>query len=594
MDKNKSLIKKVLYIVSDFFICVIGLKIAYIIRFGYPIPANEYILLKRSVLVFAIIQVVVLYLIGVYKLGWKYTLFDNLRRVSLSIILSFFIITTIVFYNRYLSFSRLVIIYDHLIILLLLLSIRIGLKFYPPIIRDEESKKERCIIIGAGEAGQSIVEKIKSDVNSKIEPLAFLDDDESKMRKKYFGVPVVDRISKVKEVSESLKIKDIIISIPSATGEEIRKIIRYCQDAKLSFRIVPGIKEIIEGDVNLEDIRYFEPEDLLGRETVKVDESEIMRTIEDKCILVTGGVGSIGRELIKQLLKYRPQRVVAIDQNETGISEISRLKNNRLKVYLGDITDYERMDLIVNNERPDFIFHTAAYKHVPVLEENLYEAVKTNIIGTINMMRISNKYSVKKFVFISTDKAVDCEGVMGMSKRIGEKLILETGRSRYTTLFIAVRFGNVISSSGSVVPIFVEQIKKGGCVTVTHPEMVRYFMTIPESCRLVLQASTFEETGVIYVLDMGEPIKIVDLARTLISLYGKKEIKIEFSGIRCGEKIEEKLFYDDEKVIESSHPKIKKVFSDKNFTMSIDEVEKSFNNIKDEEMLRQKLKELAK
>lgn len=591
---SSATVRKLFFILTDFLLALIAVKVAYIIRFGYPVPPEELLILRRIILPAAFIQVVAFYITGLYSRNWSYPVRANLVHTVKAIFFSFFVLTTIVFFQRILGLSRVVLVLDHILVFFLILSLRLGMRLHPLFQRRAGERREPCLIIGAGDAGRSLAAQMISDPRIRLEPVAFLDDDRSLIGKRFSGIPVVDVTDRVREVAASFDLASVIVSIPSARGDAIRRIVSRCRTAGLEVRIVPGIREIIEGDVRPSDVRPFKPEDLLGRETVEIAADSIRDTLRERRVLVTGAAGSIGSELVRQLRGFAPGRIIAIDQDESGLFRLLLDRVEREEGYLADISDGDRVAWILERERPDIIFHAAAYKHVPILQTNVYEAVKTNIVGTINLARLAQKYAVDRFIFISTDKAVESSSVMGMSKRVGEMIMNRLEYDEGKTRFSSVRFGNVLLSNGSVVPVFEEQIKRGGPVTVTDPEMVRYFMTISEAVRLVLQSAVFSGPGALYVLDMGEPVRILDLARTMIALYGNPEVEIRIIGPRPGEKLREKLFFDNERTEESDHPSIKKVISSGGERLDISELERFFRTTRNEELLLHKLRGLTR
>jgi len=431
-------------------------------------------------------------------------------------------------------------------------------------------KKNRVLIIGAGEAGALIVKELKNHPRSVLEPVAFVDDDALKKNSSLEGIPVVGTIEDIPQIGDVLGINEILIAIPSATGKQIRRIISYCSTINVRFRIVPGILEIIEGDAKYAQIRNVSEEDLLGREIIALKEE--FSYLKDKVVLVTGAGGSIGSELCRQALRYEAKQLIMLGHGENSIYLISQeLKKDQLdsaKIHpvIADITDEKKIDWIFKNYRPNIIFHSAAHKHVPLMEDFPEEAVKNNILGTKIIAKSAAQYDAEKFILISSDKAVEPHNIMGLTKRIAEVMLSDMD-SKKNTLYSAVRFGNVIGSRGSVVPLFKMQISKGGPVTVTSPETKRFFMAVKEAAQLVIQAGALTKGGEIFILDMGEEITIDELARNLIILSGLqvgKDLSITYTGMRRGEKLQEKLVSEAEKLVETDEEKILKVISQKN------------------------------
>lgn len=418
----------------------------------------------------------------------------------------------------------------------------------------------KILIIGAGVAGKDIVSEINKNPDTNLYPVGFLDDNLPKGTI-IEGLKVLGKVKEVKKLSNRNKIDEVIIAIPSGEGEQIAKIVRLCSEARLNFKIVPRVIEIIEGKAYLDSVRDVEVEDLLGRPVVKSEVSILKEFIHNKCIFITGAAGSIGSELTRQIAAYVPRKLIVYDWWENGMFELNRELNQKIpdaniQYIIGNIQDYNRLQKVIQSTKPDFIFHAAAYKHVPLMEENIQEAIKNNILGTFNVARAAKKNKVTKCIFISTDKAADPVSIMGMTKYIGEAIMKSMkGKTR----FITVRFGNVLGSHGSVIPTFKKQILLGGPVTITDPKMTRYFMTIPEAVQLILKATHLGNNNELFILDMGKPLRILDVAENLIRLSGKipyQEIPIKFTGRRKGEKLHEKLFTKKEKPNKSNIEKI--------------------------------------
>jgi len=424
-------------------------------------------------------------------------------------------------------------------------------------------RRTRLLIIGAGDAGETVLREIFRMREDRYEVVGFLDDDPNKQGMRIHGIAVLGRTDQIKEICEDHDVEELLIAMPTATRRQLRRVIELCEGTNLRFRTVPGIDELIDGKVTVSQIREVSIEDLLGREPVRLDWDLIAEYLRDKVVLVTGAGGSIGAEMCRQIARVAPGRLILLEQAENPLFEIEReLRQKwpdlRVVPYIADICDARRVGLLFRAERPVVVFHAAAHKHVPMMEANPGEAVKNNTLGTKTVADAAAAAGVEKFVMISTDKAVNPTSVMGCTKRIAEMYIQELSH-RSKTQFVTVRFGNVLGSSGSVVPIFRQQIARGGPVTVTHPEMCRYFMTIPEAVQLVLQAGAMGRGGEIFVLDMGEPVKIVDLAREMITLSGFRpgeDIEIVFTGVRPGEKLYEELSIAGENVLPTRHEKI--------------------------------------
>lgn len=430
-------------------------------------------------------------------------------------------------------------------------------------LRESGHERKRVLLIGAGQAGVMVARELLARPDLGLKPVGFLDDDARKVGSQIAGLPVLASTSQLASIAQRKRIDRALITIANARGAEIRRITLACKEAGLDTKIIPGIYEIVGEKVNLSRIREVAIDDLLGREPVRLDEQEVSSSIAGQVVMVTGAGGSIGSELSRQVARYSPARLVLVERFENALFEIHRelvASYPTLQVVpcIADVTDRPRIERVVDEHRPDFIFHAAAHKHVPMMEANPGEAVKNNVGGTKTLADIADRFGVKRFVLISTDKAVNPSSVMGATKRVAEIYTQALGQTSKTR-FVTVRFGNVLGSNGSVIPIFKEQISRGGPVTVTHAEMTRYFMTIPEASQLVLQAGAMGQGGEIFILDMGNPVKIVDLARDLIRLSGLRpgdDIPIVFSGVRPGEKLFEELSTATENAAKTKHPKI--------------------------------------
>lgn len=476
---------------------------------------------------------------------------------------------------------------DGALTLLLTAGARALSRFYFEDIRSRKGKKsqKRTLIVGAGEAGTLIARELLRHPETDMRPVGFLDDDPSKRRQSFLGLPVLGNIDSLTEVVQGQRIQQILIAIPSAHGSIIRKVVRHAKEAGITPQIVPGIYEVLSGEVEVSQIRNVDVEDLLRREPVRLDNESIAAYLEGKTILVTGAGGSIGSEIVNQVMKFEPQMLVLLGRGENSIFEaMHRLKlyapkwAGRVATVIADVRNNAKLEKVFVKYNPQVIFHAAAHKHVPLMEDNPDEAIFNNIGGTSNLVELALRCGVERFVNLSTDKAVNPASIMGASKRIAEMLVQNAAKKAFPgQSFVSVRFGNVLESRGSVVPLFRQQIAQGGPITVTHPEIERYFMTIPEAVQLVLQAAAIGENGSIYVLDMGEPIKIVELARDLIRLSGfepDEDIEIVFTGLRPGEKLHEELVGDSEKAEKTVYDKIYCIRND-DFPRDFDEKVKS-------------------
>ena len=418
---------------------------------------------------------------------------------------------------------------------------------------EKSDKKARTMIIGAGQAGAMLLKEINTSAYTHYNVICFIDDDKRKHGRYLSGVKIAGDRNDIVRLAEEYRIERIIVAMPSADNKVIRDILNICAQTGCKLKKIPGIYQLVNGNVTVNDIKNVEIEDLLGREQIKVDLDEIMGYVKNKTVLVTGGGGSIGSELCRQIAGHNPKQLVIVDIYENNAYDIQQELIKKypkldLVVLIASVRNTHRMNQIFAKYRPDIVYHAAAHKHVPLMEASPNEAIKNNVFGTYKTALAAAKYKTKKFVLISTDKAVNPTNIMGASKRICEMIIQMLNKDYPDTNFVAVRFGNVLGSNGSVIPLFKRQIKEGGPVTVTDPKIIRYFMTIPEAVSLVLQAGVYAKGGEIFVLDMGEPVKILDLAKNLIRLsgYTEDEIEIKFTGLRPGEKLYEELLMSEE------------------------------------------------
>lgn len=547
--------------------------LSYCIRFEGNIPDRHIQIFLSSIFPIIIIKIFVFYFFNLYRGMWSYIGIVDLRNIFFaSSSSSAIIILAILYFYRFEGFSRAVYIIDYLLTFIFIGGFRLAIRIFlnrgfdlRTLIRSSKNKKRNIIIIGAGNAGEQLYREIKSNRNLDYEIVGFIDDDPKKQGKLIHGVSVIGTTGDLKTIvdSKNSDIDEIIIAIPTASGKDIKRIIESCEDAHVKFRILPGLGELIDGKVSLKVAREISYNDILRREPMELDSEAISSFISNKKILITGAGGSIGSEVCRKVLRYNPELIIVYERNETNLFEITNeliyiFPQAKIVSVLGDILDKVKVNRVFEKHRPDIVFHAAAYKHVPIMEFEPIEAVRTNVIGTKTLADISQKYKIEKFIFISTDKAVRPVSVMGATKRIAEMYVYSL-QKRHSCDFSIVRFGNVLGSSGSVVPIFIKQIEGGGPITVTHPEVTRYFMTISEAANLILQAAAIGMGREIFVLDMGDPIKITDLACDLIHLYGKTpevDIEIKFTGLRPGEKLHEELLSANEDIIETNHSNI--------------------------------------
>ena len=572
--KNRSLYLMVLIEASVFAMAYSG---AYLLRFEFALTPRHFgqIILVLPWLI--PLKLAVFSAFGLYKGMWRYSSLDDLWRLAGGCLLStLLVVETVFFVYGFTGFSRAVFLLDGLLTFVMTGGVRMAIRTYYasksssngervwplPRFKQEPRDRKRILIIGAGGSGEKILREIFDNPYLDHEVVGFLDDDPGKKGRAIHGVPVFGAVNLLPEVLRKHQIDQIFISMPSASGAEMRRIIDICEECRVSSKTLPAIGQILDGHVSIKTLRDVDYEDLLRRAPVHLDTAGMQEYLSGRNIMVTGAGGSIGSELCRQLIRFDPERLILVDAAETNLYDIQmELRHERkFTAYhsiLGRVQHHKTMEKIFRNYRPDVIFHAAAYKHVPILEINPREAIFNNVLGSQTVMDLAVQYGTRHFVLVSTDKAVRPTNVMGASKRLTE-LILQSMKGN-ATRFMAVRFGNVLASSGSVIPLFRKQIEHGGPVTVTHPEVTRYFMTISEAARLILAAGAIGEGGEIFVLEMGSPVKIYDMAKDLIRLSGKqpgKDIEILFTGLRPGEKLYEELITREEDVKRTTHDKI--------------------------------------
>jgi FlaA1/EpsC-like NDP-sugar epimerase len=524
-----------------------GLVTAWLLRFDFSLPRLRLLLSAMAVLV--VIRLGALYS---YKLNhgyWRHTGIGDLKDLTKATLLgsvAFFVIVRGVAGIRAFPYS--IYVLEGMLAFLLLAGLRVSVRMFFHARRMRSGlARMPVLIVGAGAAAALLIRELERTAYTAI---GLVDDDPKRLGTKLCGVPVLGSIDRLPQLAHELTVGEIFIAIPSATSVELLRITDFCQRSGVAFRTLPGLADLIDGKVSFSELRNVNLEDLLGREPVKLNTENVQAKFNGRVVMVTGAAGSIGSELCRQIVRCRPQKLICVDQAETPLFNLQQhvLVNSNVEVVYSvtDITDSERMRQLLLEHDVRVIFHAAAYKHVPMTERNLYEGLKNNVFGLLDLVETAEQTKCEDFLLISTDKAVKPSSLMGCTKRLGEMIVGSRETSRMRCL--SVRFGNVLGSQGSVIPMFQEQIRTRRCVTVTHPEMTRYFMTIPEAVSLVLQAFTVGEHGNVLVLDMGEPVRIVDLAKTLIRMSGKKENEIEivYTGMRPGEKLHEELFYDSE------------------------------------------------
>ncbi len=534
----------------------------FFVRFEWSIPTVHFKQFWFFLPILPLVRIATNYFMGLYYHLWKYFGMREMLSVVYSTTIGSVVFILIVYLTNNASFPRSIFIFEWSLMLIAFWTVRSSRRFSREIINVSTRSKQRVLIVGAGNAGQSLVVEMLRYPENIYMPIGFIDDDPQKYKAKISGVKVFGNRNSIPSVVKDWEVDIIIISIPSAKANVIREILEICNKTEAEIKIIPSMQEIIAGDVKVSHIREIQIEDLLGRKQIVIDTTEVEYLVRDKIIVITGAGGSIGSELCCQLIKFKPGKMLLLGHGENSIFKISnKLTEMKTEVELiriiADIKDKNIIEKIFSEYKPEIVFHTAAHKHVPLMEENICEAILNNVYGTKVLVEMADKYGVEKFINISTDKAVNPISIMGTTKRLAE-LVVKYFNKFSGTSFITVRFGNVIGSRGSVIPIFQEQIKKGGPVFVTDKEMTRYFMTIPEAVLLVMQASAIGTGSEIFVLDMGEPIKITDLALNMIKLsgYSEKEIPVIFTGIRNGEKVHEELFMETENISHTKHDKI--------------------------------------
>ena len=532
-----------------------SLFLAFMIRFNWQLPSSAASGYVSLILWVTIFRLVLFGLFGLYQWSFRYASIHEAINILKAVIAGTLLLIAIAFFQQYRAeIGRSVLLIDYLICLFFISAFR----FFPRLIiglrQNHYINPKRVLIVGAGSAGEMIARELINRPSKMYQPVGFIDDDPIKKNARIHGIKVLGNREEITDVVKKYRVEEVIIALPSAKGEIIRDIISHCERAEIKFKILPGLHQILTGEVDIKEIRDVKAEDLLGRETVQINNAEVKTFIQDKVVLITGAGGSIGSELCRQIVRFNPKQVILYEYNENNVYFLEiELKSKypylKFKTIIGDVKDISLLKWTFSKYRPRVIFHSAAHKHVPFMEENPLAAVKNNIIGTRNLIYAAEHYSTESFVLISTDKAVNPTSIMGASKRIAE-MLLQAKAKNSRTKFMAVRFGNVLGSSGSVIPLFKKQIEEGGPVTVTHPEIKRYFMSVKEAAQLVLQAGAIGKGGEIFILDMGEQIKIVDLAKSLITLSkleAGKDISIKFIGLRPGEKLYEETLHDVEK-----------------------------------------------
>lgn len=531
------------------------------LRFEGVIPVNYMQSFTNIIPWLTIATLISLYFFRLYHRMWQYASIGELYSIIKAVSTSILIVVLLIYTVPLAYLPRSVYILSWLLMIVLIGGSRLGWRITRDyILKQAKNEAQKTLIIGAGDAGAMVARELNNNTSLGLSPVGFVDDSELKQKLTIYGIPVLGKRKRIPDIVSNYGIKEIIIAMPSANGRDIRDIINLCRQTGAGLKIFQGADEILNGQTK---IRNIELEDLLRRDPVKLNLEEIAGYISGRSILISGAGGSIGSELCRQICRHNPGKIILVEYSENNLFDIDNelnelFPNIQIAAELCDIKDRFKLQEVFTRNHPDVVFHAAAYKHVPMMEKHPGEAIKNNILGTKNMAEMADKHDIDTFILISTDKAVNPTSVMGASKRVAEMLIQDINKNSKTK-FAAVRFGNVLGSRGSVIPTFKKQIEKGGPVTVTHPDMTRFFMTIPEAVELVIQAGALAEGGEIFILDMGEPVKIMDLAKDLIHLYGYqqgKDIDIKITGIRPGEKLYEELFTAREQMAASRHERI--------------------------------------
>jgi len=569
--ENRRFARILFFLAFDIVLIALAVFLAFYLRFEGDIPVRHFSNIEGMIVLALVVTLPIFYFSRLYSFAWIYVSTAELVALTRAAFFSFVVLASAILLLRdhpvFVGFPRSTLFISYFLIFIFSGGTRfakrifLSLKTFPGF---KKGKKERTLIIGAGGAGEQILRSILGSPESSYLPVGFADDNPSKKGIFIHGQKVLGSISEIPKIVKEKKVEGLIVALPSAGSGIIRDAVEQGRKAGLrKIKILPPMDEVIAGKVKIGvgNLQEVEMEDLLGRSPVVLDQKSIEGFIKDKKVLVTGAAGSIGSELSRQIVKFGPESLFLLDQDETGIFNIeNELKERcpRLKAFIADIRDKERVGQIFNSVQPHVVFHAAAYKHVPLMEECPEEAVKNNILGTKVMAETALESKTEKFIFVSTDKAVNPSSIMGASKRVGE-MICQASNQKNSTKFISVRFGNVLGSRGSVIPIFQQRIKKREPIEITHSDMKRYFMTTPEACLLVLQSGAMGKGGEVFVLDMGDPVKIMDLARELIQLSGlepDKDVPIVFSEPRPGEKFSEELLTSEEGTLATQNQKI--------------------------------------
>lgn len=560
--------RKIVLFVYDSFMALYTIVLSFALFYSVPSLLS---ILKSHWWFFVLTLVIRLtgyYLFNLYGFLWRYASTREFVNIVKSVSLSSLVIVLIVFMSNNFPFYKRILLVDWAFNVLCIGTVRAGLKMYRNYIvaqkKLNQSQKKRVLIVGGGDAGVMVAREILLGTELNYKLIGFVDDKVAKIGQFIYQAPVLGSTDKLASLIETNKVDLVIIAIPSASGKTIRRILSLVEPTGIECKITPGLSDIVGGKVSISQLREVNIEDLLRRPVVTLDVNAISEYLTNKIVLVTGAGGSIGQELSRQIKRFSPKTLLLLDKDENAMynihMELSTDGSNDINLIpiVADIKNKARLKRYFELYRPETVFHAAAHKHVPLMERNVQEVIENNILGTRNLVELSDEFEAKEFVLISTDKAVNSTNAMGATKRMCE-ILVQAAANESKTRFSAVRFGNVLGSTGSVVPLFKKQILKGGPITVTHEEMTRFFMTIPEAVSLVIQTGALSKGGEIFILDMGEPVKIIDLARDLIRLSGLeegKDIDIKVVGLRAGEKLYEELFFDKSLLTKTSHAKI--------------------------------------
>ncbi|MDP2966192.1 MAG: nucleoside-diphosphate sugar epimerase/dehydratase [Pelolinea sp.] len=571
--KNKFNIRNRYVLIGDAILVVVSVLSAYILRLELvEVFSNYYLSLLWMLGLTLLIKLVVYYFFGLYRRMWIYASMKELQLVLVAVTIASALVSAfmlVLFANRFfISFPRSVLIIDWIQSIIFVGGLRYGLRMFAEgwnkfSGNGKISPQKTALIIGAGDAGALVAKELLKNPQLNLKPIGFLDDNPDKFKQQIHGVPVIGKLKDISKTIDSKVINEVIIAIPSAPGSIVRSVSDSCHRNHIPFRTMPGLYELLGGKVSVSRLREVDIADLLRRELTDIDDQAVGKILKGKTVLVTGAGGSIGTELCRQIARWKPSELVLLGHGENSIFETYlEIKENfpelKLSASIADIRDGNRIEQEFSRYKPQVVFHAAAHKHVPLMENNVEDCILNNVLGTQHIINSCLKHDVERLVLISTDKAIRPVSVMGASKRLAEMLVLDAA-AKTDMPYSVVRFGNVLGSRGSVVPLFKRQIAHGGPVTVTHPKMKRYFMTIPEAVHLVLQAAGIGKGGETFILNMGQQIKIVDLAEDLIKLSGLepgKDIDIVFTGIRNGEKLSEDLWNDGRQFNQTKHPDI--------------------------------------